>query len=119
MPDLPRRGEVYLVRFDPTVGAEIRKTRPAIVLQNDVGNRFGATTIVAAITSQVRHLLRPIQVLISKGESGLDKDSVILLNHVHSFDKQRLLKKLGTVSPGTMSQVDKALAVSVGLNSGR
>jgi mRNA interferase MazF len=111
----PRRGEVYLVNFDPSVGAEIQKTRPALVIQNDVANRFSAITIVAALTSKLRPPLRPVQVLIPAGEAGLADDSVVLLNQIRSIDKQRLARRLRTVRPATLVAVDRALAISLGL----
>jgi mRNA interferase MazF len=77
---LPKRGEIYLVNFDPTVGAEIRKTRPAMVLQNDVANEYSPITIVAAITSKFDERLYPTEVLITASGSGLAQDSVVLLN---------------------------------------
>ena len=61
---LPKRSEVYLVNFDPTIGSEIRKTRPALILQNDIGNEFSPITIVAAITSQYDDNLYPTEVFI-------------------------------------------------------
>ena len=76
----PRRGEVYLVSLDPTVGAEIRKTRPGLVLQSDIANRSSPITIVAAITSQFGEPLYPTEVLILAREGGLATDSVVLLN---------------------------------------
>ena len=111
----PRRGEVYLVNFDPTLGAEIQKTRPALILQNDVANRHSAITIVAAITSQFDHPLYPTEVLISPSEGGLRTDSVALLNQIRSIDKQRLVRRLGTLKPETMDQVDHAILISMGL----
>ncbi|MEK7093800.1 MAG: type II toxin-antitoxin system PemK/MazF family toxin [Patescibacteria group bacterium] len=111
----PRRGEVYLVDFDPTRGAEIKKTRPALILQNDIANRFSAITIVAAITSHVEPPFYPTEVMIPKGEAGLTTHSVVLLNQIRSIDKLRLVKRLGTVKPGTMARVDKALVISLGL----
>lgn len=112
----PRRGEVYLVRFDPTVGAEIQKTRPALVIQNDVGNRVSPLTIIAAISSR-RDPARvyPTDVLVSKGEGGLAAESVVLTNQIRSVDKQRLGKRLGRLKSDTMDQVDQALLVSLGL----
>lgn len=86
----PKRGEVYLVNFDPTIGAEIQKTRPAIVLQNDVANRWSPITIVAAITSQFEESLYPTEVLVNTHEGGLTVDSVVLLNQIRSIDKRRL-----------------------------
>ena len=113
----PRRGEVYLVSLDPTVGAEIRKTRPGLVLQSDIANRSSPITIVAAITSQFGEPLYPTEVLILAREGGLATDSVVLLNQIRSIDKQRLVRRLGKLTPETMARVDRALALSLGLVS--
>ncbi len=111
----PRRGEVYLVAFDPTVGREIKKTRPALVLQNDIANRHSSITIVAAITSQFEGRLYPTEVLVKMPEGGLRTDSVVLLNQIRSVDKKRLIRRLGRLKPATMRQVDRALAISLSL----
>lgn len=111
----PRRGEIHLVSFDPTLGAEIRKTRPALVVQNDIANRHSPITIVAAVTSHVEGRLYPTEVLIRAPEAGLWVDSVVLLNQIRSIDRQRLARCLGTVEPFTMTQVDRALRLSLGL----
>ncbi len=100
----PRRGEVWLVSFDPTLGAEIHETRPALIIQNDVGNRVSPITIVAAITSTMKRTY-PFQVYLPSGD-GLDVDSVVTLNHIRSVDRQRLVRRLGTVSHETMKAVD-------------
>jgi len=111
----PRRGEVHLVSFDPTVGAEIRKTRPALVIQNDVANRWSPITIVAAITSRFDEPLYPTEVLLRAPEGGLGADGVVLLNQIRSVDKRRLIRRLGTLKPETMRGVDRALLVGLGL----
>jgi mRNA interferase MazF len=111
----PRRGEVYLVNFDPTLGAEIQKMRSALIVQNDVANRHSAITIVAAITSQFDQPLYPTEVLISPPEGGLRADSVTLLNQIRSIDSQRLVRRLGTLKPETMDRVDHAILISMGL----
>jgi mRNA interferase MazF len=111
----PRRGEVYLVNFDPTLGAEIKKTRPALILQNDIANRHSPITIVAAITSQFDEPLYPTEVLIRATEGGLTVDSVVLLNQIRSLDKQRLVRRLGVINPATMERVEQALLISFGL----
>ncbi len=111
----PKRGEVYLVSFDPTRGAEIKKTRPALVLQNNIANRYSPITIVAAITSQFEDPLYPTEVRINAPEGGLAHDSVVLLNQVRSVDKQRLVKRLGVLRPATMKEVEGALQISFGL----
>lgn len=111
----PRRGEVYLVIFDPTMGAEIQKTRPALVVQNDLANRHSAITIVAAITSQFDEPLYPTEVLISPPEGGLRAKSVALLNQIRSIDKQRLVRRLGSLRSETINRVDHAILISLGL----
>jgi mRNA interferase MazF len=111
----PRRGEVYLVRLDPTIGAEIKKTRPALVIQNDIGNREAATTIVAVITSKFGPDLYPVEVLIQAPEGGLETDSVVRLDQIRSVDKARLVTRLGRLKPITMRSVDMAIRISLGL----
>lgn len=111
----PRRGEVYLVNFDPTIGSEIKKTRPALILQNDIGNKHSPITIVAAISSQFDEPLYPTEVLIKAAEGGLTKDSVVLLNQVRSIDKGRLIKRLGRLKLTTMQKVERAIQISFGL----
>jgi mRNA interferase MazF len=111
----PRRGEVYLVTFDPTLGAEIRKTRPALILQNDIANRASPITIVAALTTQFDQELYPTEVLVQAPEGGLDADSVVLLNQIRSIDRRRLARRLGRLAPQTMRLVDRALLLSLGL----
>lgn len=110
-----KRGEIYLVSFDPTVGAEIQKTRPALVLQNDIANEHSPITIVAAITSQFDDTLYPTEVLVQPPEGGLTVNSVVLLNQIRSIDKQRLVKCLGKLTDETMALVNLAIQVSLGL----
>src|SRR2546425_7657631 len=87
----PRRGDVYLVSFDPTVGAEIRKTRPALVIQNDVANRWSPVTIVAAISSRPDAPIYPADVNIDPPEGNLSVPSVVLLNQIRTIDTRRLV----------------------------
>lgn len=111
----PKRGDVYLVSFDPTVGAEIRKTRPALVLQNDVANRWSPITIVAAITSKFKEPLYPTEVRLRPPEGGLSAEGVVLLNQIRSIDRRRLIRRLGMLRSSTMVGVDRALQISMGL----
>ena len=111
----PRRGAIYLVRFDPTEGSEIKKTRPALIIQNDIGNRFSNITIVAAITSKFQLPVHRTNVLIKAPEGGLSIDSVVRLDQIRSVDKRRLLKPLGSVKPSTLVKVDNAIKISLGL----
>ena len=111
----PKRGSVYVVRFDPTEGSEIKKTRPAMIIQNDIGNRFSSITIVAAITSKFQLPLHRTNVLIKAPEAGLTVDSVVRLDQIRSVDKARLLKKLGVARPATLAKVDRAIKIGLGL----
>ena len=111
----PHRGDIYLVHFDPTVGHEIRKTRPALILQNDVSNQYSPITIVAAISSQFSDPPFPREVVVEPAESGLPKRSAVILNQIRSVDRQRLAKKLGRLSDGEMQRVEEALKISLEL----
>ena len=111
----PRRGEVSLVNFDPTIGAEVKKTRPAVVIQNDIGNRWSPITIGAAMTSKFEDPLYPTEVLVRASEGGLEVDSVVLLNQIRSVDQARLVRRLGTLKAQTVKEVDRALLLSLGL----
>ena len=112
----PRRGEIYLVALDPTIGHEIKKTRPALVVQNDITNQYSGTTIVAPITSSVRLPLSPTHVLITKGApSGLDAISVALFEQIRAVDRRRLAKPIGRLDPKIIPQIDDAIAVTLGL----
>ena len=112
----PRRGEIYVVSFEPTVGAEIKKTRPAVIIQNDIANRWSPITIVAAMTSKFDDGRRyPTEVAVQAPEGGLRADSVILLNQIRSVDTGRLIRRLGVLKIETMREVDKALLLSLGL----
>lgn len=116
---IPKRGEIYLVNFDPAVGSEIKKTRPALILQNNIANRYSSVTIVAAITSfsDKDDKTYPTEVFIADYEGGLNNDSVALLNQIRTIDKQRLVKKIGILKDKTMAQVDKAVQISLGFGN--
>jgi len=111
----PRRGDIYLVNFDPTLGAEMKKTRPALVIQNDIGNEYSPITIVAAITSRFDEPPYPTEVIMEPEESGLPLRSAVVLNQIRSIDRQRLVKRLGHANARTMDRVDQAIQISLGL----
>jgi mRNA interferase MazF len=110
----PKRGEVYLVAFDPTLGAKIQKTRPAVVVQNDIANRWSPITIVAAMMPTVPPQLYPTNVLVPP-EGGRGQASVVLLNQIRSIDTQRLIRRLGVLKSETMEQIKDAISISLGL----
>jgi len=110
----PKRGEVYLANLDPTIGTEIKKTRPVLIIQNDTYNKYDSTTIVAPITSTVKNL-GPSKVLVTPPQGGLNMESVVLLKQIRAIDKRRLVKKLGMVEEETLQSVDKAVMICLGL----
>ena len=111
-----RRGEIYLCSFDPTVGHEIKKTRPALIIQNDVGNRYSPLTIVAAITSSVSLVSSPVEVETkATTATGLDIESSIRLDQIRTVDRERLIRRLGVADPVTMAKVDEAIKISLRL----
>ena len=112
----PRRGEIYLVSFDPTIGHDIKKTRPAVVIQNDVSNEYSPVTIVAAISSRFADPPHPREVPIRSGRNtGLSQPSAVILNQIRSIDRQRLKGRLGALDAATMLRVDDALKISLGM----
>jgi len=112
----PQRGEIYLTALDPAVGHEIKKTRPALIIQNDVSNQYSQTTIVAAITSRVNTPPYPNEAIVQPSAvSGLQVVSTIRLDQLRTIDRQRLLKRLGKADPDTMRAVGRAIKVSLEL----
>jgi mRNA interferase MazF len=109
------RGDVVEVNLDPTVGTEIKKTRPCVVVQNNVGNQYSSRTIIVPATG-AEHIVKtfPIQVQVA-GEGGFAKPSVILCDQIRAIDKSRLVRILGRLSRLTMDKVDTAIKVSLGL----
>lgn len=114
-PGFPRRGETWLVNFNPGRGSEQRGIRPGLVIQNDVGNRYASTTIVAAITTTIK--IYPVSVALKKGEGGLKETSMVNLAQILTIDKARLERRLGALSPKTMERVDNAVRISLGVQT--
>jgi len=116
------RGDVYWVDWNPARGSEQAGVRPALVIQNDVGNRSSPTTIVAALTTQFDRIY-PFMVRLDPAESGLPRPSVVNLSHLLTISQDRLLpsrgetvlQPVGQVPSRRMFEVDRALRVSLGL----
>jgi len=107
----PRRGEVWLENFNPGRGSEQRGIRPALVIQNDTGNIYASTTIVAAITSTIKEF--PVTVVLSPAEGGLKQRSMVNLAQLLTIDKGRLQKRLGHLTDTAIEQVNEAVRVSL------
>jgi mRNA interferase MazF len=110
-----KRGDVYFADLSPVVGSEQGGVRPVLIIQNDIGNRFSPTVIVAAITAQIQKAKLPTHVEIDAKSYGFDRDSVILLEQIRTIDKQRLTDKITHLDEEMMEKVNEAIQISLGL----
>lgn len=110
-----KRGDVYYADLSPVIGSEQGGVRPVLVVQNDIGNKYSPTIIVAAITSQINKAKLPTHIEISSSDYGLPKDSVVLLEQIRTIDKKRLREKIGHFDEDMMNKVDDCLKISIGL----
>lgn len=111
MSNFPQRGEVWLVNFEANVGSEQGGTRPVVILQNDLGNKYSPTTIVAPMTTPLREM--PVHVLLEQSH-GVERPAMLLLEQIHTIDKKRLVKKLGKISESKWGQILEAILYSLG-----
>ena len=112
---LVKRGDIFYADLSPVIGSEQGGIRPVIIMQNDIGNRYSPTVIVAAITSQINKAKLPTHVEISSEEYGLNRDSVVLLEQIRTLDKRRLKEKIGHMTESDMEKVNRALLISLSL----
>ena len=110
-----KRGDIFYADLSPVVGSEQGGIRPVIIIQNEIGNRYSPTVIVAAITSQINKAKLPTHVEISSEEYGLNRDSVVLLEQIRTLDKKRLKEKIGHMTEEDMKKVNKSLLISLNL----
>ena len=110
-----KRGDIYYADLSPVIGSEQGGIRPVLVIQNDVGNKYSPTVIIAAITSQINKSKLPTHYDLSSGEYGLAKDSVVLLEQLRTIDKKRLREHVCKLSDAAMHAIDYSIKVSLGL----
>jgi len=110
-----KRGDIYYANLSPVVGSEQGGHRPVLVIQNDVGNKYSPTVIVAAITSQISKAKLPTHVELTAKQNRLEKDSVVLLEQLRTIDKRRLKDKVTHLGEEIMEKVDEAIKISLGL----
>ncbi|MEK6761006.1 MAG: type II toxin-antitoxin system PemK/MazF family toxin [Nanoarchaeota archaeon] len=109
------RGDIIIANLEPVVGSEQKGIRPVLVIQNNLGNKYSPTTIIAPITSSNMDSEYPTNVFLSKEDSKLEKDSTILLNQIRTIDKKRLIKKISSLDTHLMKKTDLAIKVSLNL----
>ena len=109
-----KRGQIYYADLSPVVGSEQGGTRPVLIIQNDVGNKYSPTVIACAVTSQLTKAKLPTHLEVKQGQFGLPKDSVILLEQIRTLDKRRLKERVGELDAAAMGRVDRAILISLG-----
>lgn len=110
-----RRGDIFYANLNPVIGSEQGGLRPVLILQNDIGNMYSPTTIVAAITSRIKRAKLPTHIELKSNRYQLEKDSVILLEQLRTIDKQRLKERIGHLDDEIMAKVNIALEISLSL----
>jgi mRNA interferase MazF len=110
-----RRGEVFIAALDPVIGKEISKTRPVVVVSNDLNNQFAATVTILPITSMNLGKIYPFEVFLPKGAGGLPKDSKVKADQIRTLDKARLAKRLGKVDQKQIVAIDKSIKIHLGV----
>ena len=103
-----RRGDIFLVSFDPTLGAETKKTRPSVIVSNDINNAHSPIVSISPITSNVSKVYS-FEVEIPSGVGGLRTRSKVMVNQTRAVDKVRLIKRLGHLPGQILTDIDRAL----------
>ena len=109
------RGDIFIAQLDPTVGKEIQKTRPVIIVSNDVNNTHSDLVTVVPITSQQLAKVYPFEVLLPQNTGGLLKPSKAKANQIRTIDKTRLTKKVGRLNANTIIEINRAVRVHLDL----
>lgn len=117
MDDNIKRGDIYYANLNPYVGSEQGGTRPVLVIQNNIGNKYSPTVIVCSITTKLSKTKIPTHIEIKANKKyGLEKDSIILLEQIKTIDKKRLLHKAGEIDKDILEKVNKAIKISLNIS---
>lgn len=110
-----KRGDVYLAALDPVIGHEISKTRPVVVISNDINNTHAGTVTVLPLTSQKIDAIYPFEVFLPKGTANLPKDSKVKADQIRTLDKRRIIRLAGSLSGEDLSVIEKAVSLHLNL----
>ena len=108
-------GEIHLASLDPTLGREIAKTRPVVIISNDINNRFSGTITVLPITSTNLGKIYPFEIKLPKGAGNLPKDSKVKADQIRTLDKRRVIKAIGMLDDESMARIETALKIHLDL----
>lgn len=115
MSNYPKRRDIYWANLDPTIGSEIAKTRPVLIVSNDINNQYAATISILPITSNTKKVY-PYEVIVIPEESGLKNDSKIKANQIRTIDKRRIGQKLGTLTLAKMKEINQAILIHLAMD---
>ncbi|MBM4314246.1 MAG: type II toxin-antitoxin system PemK/MazF family toxin [Deltaproteobacteria bacterium] len=110
-----KRGEIYLAALDPTLGREMAKTRPVVIVSNDKNNEFSGTVTILPLTSKNLQKIYPFEVFLSQGHANLPKDSKIKADQIRTLDKSRIIKSIGVLGKKDLEAIDRAMKIHLGL----
>ena len=113
-----KRGDIFFANLNPVTGSEQGSYRPVLIVQNDVGNQYSHTTVILPITGNLQKTSLPTHIVISK-DCGLEKDSICLVEQIRTIDRSRLISYIGRITYKIQAEIDKALAICVGLDRQR
>jgi len=111
-----KRGDIYYAGLNPVVGSEQGETRPVLVVQNNLGNKYSPTLVVVPITRRLKKNQLPTHVYIPQ-TSGLAADSLALVEQIRTIDRMRLREYIGRIGKSVQSEIDTALAICVGIHA--
>lgn len=112
-----KKGEIYWTNLNPTIGSEISKNRPAVLVSNDINNEYADTITVLPVTSNIQKIY-PYEVFLKAGEGNLENDSKVKANQIRTIDKRRLSEKIGKVSKAKMQEIEKAILIHLDIKIG-
>lgn len=110
-----KRGDLWAADLHPGVGWELAKTRPILIVSSNIVNLNSSIVVGVPLSSQIPDVIGPERVLFSKDEAKLGKDSVAMIQHIRGIDKARLTKKIGSISPQKMTEVEGSLKIVLAL----
>jgi mRNA interferase MazF len=111
-----KRGEIHLAALDPTLGREIAKTRPVVIISNDIGNKYSGTVTILPVTSKKLEKIYPFESKLDKGTANLPKTSKVKTDQIRTIDKQRIVKRIGVLDEEQIACIENALKVHIGLS---
>jgi mRNA interferase MazF len=112
-----KRGEIFLATLDPIIGHEFSKTRPVIVVSNDVGNQHSGTVTIIPVTSMNIAKIYPFEIYLPKESSKLKKDSKGKADQIRTLDKARLIKQIGRLNSELMNEMERAIKIHLNLDT--